>query len=112
LGKNGSSFFLEGTEATARQAADATVQILIFSKQTEKRFEPGRKAASSLAVHEYLQAHPLTKIGPAAKTLQTIYPHRHECPRKHSPKLKIAKESHPANAEIVCLRIPVSTHLE
>ena len=59
-------FFLEGTETTARQAADAVVQILhLFEADRKKIQTMRRKAASSLGVHEYLQAHPLTKIGPA-----------------------------------------------
>src|SRR2546427_5313003 len=59
-------FFLEGTETTARQAADTAVQILhLFETDRKKIGATGRKAASSLALHEYLQAHPLTKLGPA-----------------------------------------------
>jgi Fic family protein len=68
-------FFLEGTETTARQAADTAVQILhLFEADRKKIRATGRKAASSLAVHEYLQAHPLTKIGPAAKDLKLSIP--------------------------------------
>src|SRR5216684_3408321 len=68
-------FFLEGTATTARQAADATVQILhLFEADRKKIRAMGRKAASSLAVHEYLQAHPLTKIGPAARGLKLSIP--------------------------------------
>jgi len=63
-------FFLEGTDTTARQAADTAVQILHLFETVRKKIRAmGRKAASILAVHEYLQAHPLTKIGPAAKNL-------------------------------------------
>src|SRR5467141_1354020 len=68
-------FFLEGTETTARQAADTAVQILdLFESDRKKIRAMGRKAASSLAVHEYLQAHPLTKIGPAARDLKLSIP--------------------------------------
>jgi Fic family protein len=86
-------FFLEGTETTARQAADTAVQILhLFETDRKKIRATGRKAASSLAVHEYLQAHPLTKIGPAAKDLKLSIPTVTSA-LETLTKLKIAKES-------------------
>jgi len=86
-------FFLEGTETTARQAADTAVQILdLFESDRKKIRAMGRKAASSLAVHEYLQAHPLTKIGPAAKDLRLSIPTVTSA-LETLTKLKVAKES-------------------
>jgi Fic family protein len=86
-------FFLEGTEITARQAADTAVQILhLFEADRKKIRATGRKAASSLAVHEYLQAHPLTKIGPAARDLKLSIPTVTSA-LETLTKLKIAKES-------------------
>src|SRR5882724_3881193 len=86
-------FFLEGTETTARQAADTAVQILhLFESDRKKIRAMGRKAASSLAVHEYLQAHPLTKIGPAAKDLKLSIPTVTSA-LETLTKLKVAKES-------------------
>jgi Fic family protein len=86
-------FFLEGTETTARQAADAAVQILhLFEADRKKTQTMGRKAASALAVHEYLQAHPLTKIGPAAKDLKLSIPTVTSA-LETLTKLRIAKES-------------------
>ncbi len=86
-------FFLEGTETTARQAADTSVQILhLFEVDRKKIRAMGRKAASSLAVHEYLQAHPLTKIGPAAKDLKLSIPTVTSA-LETLTKLKIVKES-------------------
>ena len=86
-------FVLEGTETTARQAADTAVQILhLFEVDRKKIRAMGRKAASSLAVHEYLQAHPLTKIGPAAKDLKLSIPTVTSA-LETLTKLKIAKES-------------------
>jgi len=86
-------FFLEGTEVTARQAADTAVQILhLFEADRKKIRATGRKAASSLAVHEYLQAHPLTKIGPAARDLKLSIPTVTSA-LETLTKLKIAKES-------------------
>jgi Fic family protein len=86
-------FFLEGTETTARQAADTAVQILhLFESDRKKIRAMGRKAASSLAVHEYLQAHPLTKIGPAARELKLSIPTVTSA-LETLTKLKIVKES-------------------
>ncbi len=86
-------FFLEGTEITARQAADTAVQILqLFEADRKKIRATGRKAASGLAVHEYLQAHPLTKIGPAARDLKLSIPTVTSA-LETLTKLKIAKES-------------------
>lgn len=85
-------FFLEGTEISARQAAD-TAQILhLFEADRQRIRAVGRKAASSLAVHEYLQAHPLTKIGPAARDLKLSVPTVTSA-LETLTKLKIAKES-------------------
>jgi Fic family protein len=86
-------FFLEGTEATARQAADQILHLLEADRKKIRTM--GRKAASSLAVHEYLQAHPLTKIGPVAKHLKLSIPTVTSA-LETLTKLKIAKES-PAN---------------
>jgi Fic family protein len=85
-------FFLEGTETTARQAAETAIQILhLFEADRKKIRAMGRKAASSLAVHEYLQAHPLTKIGLAAKDLKISIPTVTSA-LETLTKLKIAKE--------------------
>jgi Fic family protein len=86
-------FFIEGTKTTARQAADTAVQILhLFEADRKKIRAMGRKAASSLAVHEYLQAHPLTKIGPAAKDLKLSIPTVTSA-LETLTKLKVAKEA-------------------
>jgi Fic family protein len=86
-------FFLEGTETTARQASETAVQILhLFEADRKKIRAMGRKAASSLAVHEYLQAHPLTKIGPAAKDLKLSIPTVTSA-LETLTKLKVAKEA-------------------
>lgn len=86
-------FFLEGTEITARQAADTAVQILHLFEADRKNIRAmGRKAASGLAVHEYLQAHPLTKIGPAARDLKLSVPTVTSA-LETLTKLNVAKES-------------------
>jgi Fic family protein len=53
------SFFLEGTEVTALQAASAAVQILhLFEVDRKKIQSLGRKTASAMRVHEHMQTHP------------------------------------------------------
>jgi len=74
-------------------SADTAVQILhLFEADRKKIRAMGRKAASSLAVHEFLQAHPLTKIGPAAKDLKLSIPTVTSA-LETLTKLKIAEES-------------------
>jgi Fic family protein len=85
-------FFLEGTETTARQAASAAVQILhLFEADRKKIQSLGRKTASALRVHEYMQGHPLTKIGPTAQALKLTVPTITGA-LESLAKLKIAKE--------------------
>src|ERR1700674_5373054 len=68
-------FILEGTETIARQAASAAVQILhLFEADRKKIQSLGRKTASALLVHEYMQGHTLIKIGPTAKALKLSVP--------------------------------------
>src|SRR5499433_2592929 len=58
------AFFLEGTEITARSAADSAKQILtLFAKDRDRIQTIGRAASSALRVHEYLQKKPLVGIG-------------------------------------------------
>src|SRR5216684_3447247 len=86
------SFFLEGTETTARQAASAAVQILHLFEADRKKIQMlGRKTASALLVHEYMQGHPLIKIGPTAKSLKLSIPTITGA-LESLAKLKIAKE--------------------
>src|SRR6266446_1806640 len=86
------AFFLEGTETTARQAARAAVQILhLFEADRKKIQSLGRKTASALRVHEYMQGHPLIKIGPTAKALKLSVPTVTGA-LESLAKLKIAKE--------------------
>jgi len=86
------SFFLEGTETTARQAASAAVQILHLFEADRKKIQTlGRKTASALRVHEYMQGHPLIKIDPTAKSLKLSIPTITGA-LESLAKLKIAKE--------------------
>ena len=86
-------FFLKGTEATAHQAADTAVQILhLFEADRKKIQSLGRKTASALRVHEYMQGHPLIKIGPTAKALKLSVPTVTSA-LESLATLKIAKEA-------------------
>ena len=68
-------FFLEGTEATARQAADTAVELLSLFAEDRKRIQAlGRPASSALRLHELLQKRPLIKIGAAAEKLELSIP--------------------------------------
>ena len=85
-------FFLEGAETTARQAASAAVQILhLFAADRKKIQSLGRTAASALLVHGYMEARPLIKIGPTAKSLELSVPTITGV-LESLAKLKIAKE--------------------
>jgi len=69
------AFFLEGTEMTARSAAEAAKQILtLFAKDRNRIQKIGRAAASALRVHEYMQQKPLVAIGTVAEELKLSIP--------------------------------------
>src|SRR6266478_3187390 len=69
------AFFLEGTEITARSAADAAKQILnLFAKDRNRIQKLGRAASSALRVHEYMQKKPLAGIGAVADELKLSIP--------------------------------------
>jgi Fic family protein len=68
-------FFLEGTEVTARSAAEAAKQILnLFGKDRDRIQILGRAASSALRVHEYMQKKPLASIGALAVALKLSVP--------------------------------------
>jgi Fic family protein len=67
------AFFLEGTEVTARAAAEAAKEILtLFAKDRDRIQTIGRAASSALRVHEYMQKKPLASIGALPRTC-TLY---------------------------------------
>lgn len=69
------TFFLEGTEATAKQAADTAVELIRLFEADRKRIQAiGRPALSALRVHEYMQKKPLINIGLAARALNLSVP--------------------------------------
>src|SRR3989440_1622369 len=69
------AFFLEGTEITARAAAEAAKQILnLFAKDRDRIQTIGRAASSALRVHEYMQKKPLVGIGAVADELKLSIP--------------------------------------
>ena len=69
------AFFLEGTETTARQAADTATELIRMFEADRKRVQAiGRPSLSALRVHEYLQRKPLIVIGVAAHALDLSVP--------------------------------------
>ena len=86
------AFFLEGTEITARSAADSAKQILIlFAKDRDHIQTIGRAASSALRVHEYMQKKPLVGIGTVAEELKLSIP-TVTVALDHLIRLGIAKE--------------------
>ena len=86
------AFFLEGTEITARSAADAAKQILtLFAKDRDRIQTIGRAASSALRVHEYMQKKPLVGIGGVADELKVSIP-TVTVALDHLVRLGIAKE--------------------
>lgn len=86
-------FFLEGTESTARQAADTAVELVrLFAEDRQRIQKLGRSASSALRVHEYMQRKPLINIGAAAETLNLSIPTVAGA-LKNLTKLSIARET-------------------
>jgi len=86
------AFFLEGTEITARSAADAAKQILtLFAKDRDSIQTIGRAASSALRVHEYMQKKPLAGIGAVSDELELSIP-TVTVALDHLVRLGIAKE--------------------
>ena len=86
------AFFLEGTEVTARSAAEAAKQILtLFAKDRDRIQSIGRAASSALRVHEYMQKKPLVGIGAVADELKISIP-TVTLALDHLARLGIAKE--------------------
>ncbi len=86
------AFFLEGTEITARSAAEAAKQILtLFAKDRDRIQKIGRAASSALRVHEYMQKKPLVGIGAVADELKLSIP-TVTVALDHLVRLGIAKE--------------------
>jgi Fic family protein len=86
------AFFLEGTEITARSAADAAKQILtLFAKDRDRIQTIGRAASSGLRVHEYMQKKPLAGIGAVSDELKLSIP-TVTVALDHLVRLGIAKE--------------------
>lgn len=68
-------FFLEGTIATAQEAAETATRILrLFSTDRQKIQRLGRSSSSALRVHEYMQRKPIANIAAIAKALKLSIP--------------------------------------
>ena len=67
-------FFLEGVQATSKQAVDTARDVLALFDRDRKRIDEGRAAGSTLRVHEVLQRRPLVTIGEAAARVGVTWP--------------------------------------
>jgi Fic family protein len=69
-------FFLEGTETTARSAAETAKQILDLFARDRERIHQGlkRAAPNAFRVHEYLQKNPVANIAGIASKLDLAAP--------------------------------------
>jgi Fic family protein len=86
------AFFLEGTEITARSAAETAKQILtLFAKDRDRIQTIGRAASSALRVHEYMEKKPLADIGALDDMLKLSIP-TVTVALNHLVRLGIAKE--------------------
>jgi Fic family protein len=86
-------FFLEGAEATAKQASDTAVELIRLFDGDRKRIQAlGRSSFSALRVHEYMQKKPLINIGVAARALNLSIP-TVSAALKRLEELAIAKET-------------------
>ena len=64
------AFFLEGVEATSRQAAEAARATLALFETDRKAIEAlGRPAGSALRVHQYMQTNPVVSVPRTVKAL-------------------------------------------
>ncbi|MGB8259914.1 MAG: Fic family protein [Terracidiphilus sp.] len=69
------AFFLEGTEATAKQASETAVELIRLFEADRKRIQAiGRPALSALRVHEFMQKKPLINIALAVRALHLSAP--------------------------------------
>ncbi len=68
-------FFFTGIRETATQAIQTSNQLLkLFDDDRQRIQQIGKAAGSTLRVHHYLQRHPITAIGDAAKGLTLTVP--------------------------------------
>ena len=68
-------FFLEGAEATARQATETAIEMLRLFAEDRKRIQMlGRPASSALQVHEFMQKRPIVSIPLAVAQLKMSFP--------------------------------------
>ncbi len=69
------SFFLEGVEQTANQAASTARRLMALATKDALRIqEIGRAANTALRVHQLLQAQPIVSIPVAAERLKLSFP--------------------------------------
>ena len=85
-------FFLDGVDATAKEAAQTAKNVLnLFSADRKKIQHLGRSASSALRVHEYMQRQPFASIGAVAKALKLSVP-TVTASLNHLVRLKVVEE--------------------
>lgn len=86
------TFFIEGVESTAKQAALTAKQLVELFKEDRKKIQQlGRPALSALRVQEYMQKNPYCTIGPTVEALGLSQPTVATALR-HLQKLQIVHE--------------------
>jgi Fic family protein len=85
-------FFLDGVNATSREAAQTAKDVLnLFSSDRKKINDLGRSASSALRVHEYMQRKPVASIASVAKQLKLSVP-TVTASLNHLARLKVVEE--------------------
>jgi Fic family protein len=85
-------FFLDGVNATSREAAQTAKNVLnLFSSDRRKINDLGRSASSALRVHEYMQRKPVASIASVAKELKLSVP-TVTASLNHLARLKVVEE--------------------
>ena len=75
-------FFLEGVAVTGNQAFHTATRLLeLFKKDRERISGIGRAAPSALEVHRFFQAHPVSSVREAHKSLPISIPTLHASAR-------------------------------
>ena len=88
------AFFLEGVAVTGNQAFHTATRLLELFKEDRERISGiGRAAPSALEVHRFFQAHPVSSVREAHKSLPISIPTLHASAR-HLMRLGILRELH------------------
>lgn len=85
-------FFFEGVAVTGNQAFDMASRLIVLFDEDRKRIANiGRAAASALELHRFFQAHPVSSVREAHKSMSVSIPTLHASAR-HLVKLGVLRE--------------------